>query len=530
MIKERIKKIKYNDLVGLIVVTIIFGLVIILKLVLKDTHAFYNSATNPIPIFTGKIGNFAKQDIEEFLVSQKDSGLETIENMTARGDTLRRYQGVNVNNYICFGASSINDCIKNMDKYMYRIMGIDTVTKELKLIKKEALEEPIVWDSNGSPTWAAVNVQTNLNTNGFYNNTNYIPSDWKTYIVNHDWKYGDNTTVYNVEATTLFATENGWKDTISKPIGLQYVSDYYLAGSNSANCYGNYTAAGVCVNSWIYIKNNDSNPPGTTKYSEWYMSRGYQNRGWYIKDIGKPSDDSPTSSQFALRPTFFVKNNIKIGGKGTQEEPFIIAGSKPVIINVNIINDTGTSVTVEVKAIDDKSVAEYCYKLNTEDKYTCTSSKTQTFTVEEKVNYSLEVYVKDGDNNSSDIMYSDIFRILKRTKKCLACSWAESSACGAGYKGCRYDTWTYEKGACTVRSLCGYCWDGPQIHIKQEYIPNSNGYCLCYYEAITKYPSCSKCTFGCSSWSDWSEWERVESCEAGTVTTESSSVETECME
>ena len=56
MIKERLdnKTIK-RILLGLFVITVItFAF-----LMIKDTHAYYNSEIGPVPIFTGKVGNFA---------------------------------------------------------------------------------------------------------------------------------------------------------------------------------------------------------------------------------------------------------------------------------------------------------------------------------------------------------------------------------------------------------------------------------------------------------------------------------------
>ena len=364
MIKEKLKSLNKKEVIVICSFLLLFFVSLLINITLKNTHAFYNYESAWTPIFTSRVGNFVEeQDVEEYLEKQSNSGLETINNMNARKDTLRRYQGSNVNNYICFGTKDKNECLENQSKYMYRIMGIDTTTKQLKIIKKEALEEAIVWDSNGSSTWDAVNVQTFLNDSGFYNNINYVPIDWKTYIANHNWKYGDNTTIYDVLGTSLFATENGWTTTISKPIGLQYVSDYYLAGSNDANCFSNYTDLGICINSWIYIKNNDSNPPGTTQYSEWFMSRGYQNRGWYIKDIGKPSDESEISSQFALRPVFYIKSNIKLIGSGAKENPFMME-------KLPTAGDTST-----LERTTDVNLIYYVQDISKEKEYTIVSNK-----------------------------------------------------------------------------------------------------------------------------------------------------------
>ncbi len=141
--KDILKKINKKEKV-IIGITIGVLIITLISIIVKDTHAFYSDKVE-IPLIEAKIGNFAKQDKEEYLASQDNSGLETTENMTSRGDTLRRYQGTSVNNYICFGTNDKDVCLNDQDKYMYRIIGIDTETQELKIIKKEALNTKYYW-------------------------------------------------------------------------------------------------------------------------------------------------------------------------------------------------------------------------------------------------------------------------------------------------------------------------------------------------------------------------------------------------
>ena len=54
MIKEKLKK-----LLDIRIIYIVIGLLVItLFICLKNTHAYYNSEIGPVPIFTGKVGNF----------------------------------------------------------------------------------------------------------------------------------------------------------------------------------------------------------------------------------------------------------------------------------------------------------------------------------------------------------------------------------------------------------------------------------------------------------------------------------------
>jgi len=70
---------------------------------------------------------------------------ETVKNYLGQESVyggMYRYQGTGestINNYICFGTSDSDECKSDQNKYMYRILGVDVNTNEVKLIKKEAL-------------------------------------------------------------------------------------------------------------------------------------------------------------------------------------------------------------------------------------------------------------------------------------------------------------------------------------------------------------------------------------------------------
>ena len=190
----------------------------------NTTHAYYSSETGPVPIFTSKVGNFAKQDVEEYLAEQKNSGLEAKENMKARNDTIRRYQGSSVNNYICFGTTNTSDCTKNTDKYMYRIIGIDTNTKQLIIQKKDAFNHGNWHSANGNYTWVQSQIYIDINGSLFLNNTNYVPSDWADLIVNHSWKYGDlNVTSTQTGKDLLTSEKSALTSNINAKVGLMLI-------------------------------------------------------------------------------------------------------------------------------------------------------------------------------------------------------------------------------------------------------------------------------------------------------------------
>ena len=58
MLKESLKLFKNKELRIFIIIIVFSIFLVLVKFVLKDTHAFYNSETNPIPIFNTKVGDF----------------------------------------------------------------------------------------------------------------------------------------------------------------------------------------------------------------------------------------------------------------------------------------------------------------------------------------------------------------------------------------------------------------------------------------------------------------------------------------
>ncbi len=227
---------------------------------------------------------------------------------------------------------------------------------------------------------------------------------WLDLIVDYKWKYGEFTN-YNQTGANVLKAENSLINILESKVGLMNLSDFYLAYSNSANC----SVSNACITSWMFIKNNDANPP--RQWAEWTMNRYDKTNPYCIASSAQSYYTSP--DELSARPVMYLSEEINIGGKGTAEEPFTIIGSKPIVNDVKVTSDTGSSITVEVDAIDDKRVTEYCYKLNTESNYTCTSSNTKVYSgLDSKKIYSLEVYVKDGDGNSSEV-YEKALRNLK---------------------------------------------------------------------------------------------------------------------
>ena len=66
---DKIKKFENKKICIIIAILSVVVFITLFKLVIKDTHAYYNSVTDPVQIFNGKVGNF-KPRIDSFYIKQ----------------------------------------------------------------------------------------------------------------------------------------------------------------------------------------------------------------------------------------------------------------------------------------------------------------------------------------------------------------------------------------------------------------------------------------------------------------------------
>ena len=258
---------------------------------------------------------------------------------------LYRFQGTNdaVNNHICFGTSDKSTCTSDTDRYMYRIIGIDS-SGQIKVIKKEALHTEMKWynDVTANILWPNSNISKNINGSTFYTNTTYVPTSWQSKIVTYAWKYSDLEDK-NQSAPLVYEAEMKYTDTVNAKIGLMYVHDYYYAyqsgGLNCGTTWGGATEYLLCGQSWLHLRNNDTNPPtGSDGYSldmEWTMTRNrymcYQDSGCDLTVYTIYNPQYYMSGQHSFnpaqtRPVFFLASSVNyVSGTGTSSDPFIIS-------------------------------------------------------------------------------------------------------------------------------------------------------------------------------------------------------------
>ena len=187
---------------------------------------------------------------------------DTDGNIIDAGDNSYRFVGSNPNNYVCFGSDAETCPYENL----YRIIGL--IDGKIKLISadgattdmlgtdggyKEMLSEKIKSYYKGSGDLSKVGIYkyftsetgtwSDSTTNLINLNTNYITyldgknSKWQTMIDDTVWYIGElsQDKGINTNAKTAYNYEVGPnKDTsitLTRKIGLMYVSDYYYSAS-----------------------------------------------------------------------------------------------------------------------------------------------------------------------------------------------------------------------------------------------------------------------------------------------------------
>ncbi len=277
----------------------------------------------------------------------RNAELTSVGVATENLDTLRRFVGTKTNvtdNFICFGTDDIETCKNNLDQYMYRIIGIDEVNNQVKVIKATKIVKgakyTFQWHNfyTSNVKWEESDIYKYLNAeevneienqNIFMGNPyySYMQSDiWTNLIVSPAWYIGIND---SSESKTCYMNERSSKLENGDQISLMYQSDYLYAGVSSTS-------------NWLFIKNglngelNTGNPskgvlqqPSAT--DEWTMVKR-----WNADCSGDKCQSNLVASygyfgmnyynvEYAVRPVFYLDGSkIMLGGEGTMDQPYII--------------------------------------------------------------------------------------------------------------------------------------------------------------------------------------------------------------
>lgn len=240
---------------------------------------------------------------------------------------LYRYQGTDVDNYICFGTTEPTTCTGNKEQYLYRIMGIDSDGR-MKLIKWSSIGNK-AWNSESNKEWFESDLYKGLNgllsESNYFLGTSLVPEGWESRIANAEWHYitdsDANRTaaqMADLELETGVAEESQKK--VNAKIGLMYLHDYYygLSGENNCSSSGPYS---TCKTSWIHLSHNSANGGNGI---EWTILRYNTNHAWYVSSYGDMNYYSVTYTS-SVRPVFYLTSTQAIkSGDGKIGNPYIL--------------------------------------------------------------------------------------------------------------------------------------------------------------------------------------------------------------
>ena len=277
-----------------------------------------------------KVGPFSPTELKETVVTSGD-GLYVDNYVEGR----YVYKGANPNNYITF------------NNELWRILSIEN-DGTIKIIKASNIGDRVfdsigyrddtsngtggtycALSSYGCNAWATNNNFSNgsqsgtvlkeasLNTylnNDYYNTLN---SESQNLIQTHTWGVGAVTSD-NTDLAAQIASENG--TTWSGNIGLISVSEYLRANTNTQQC-GNFN-----LNNTNYSTCKTTNFIVPTSGYIWTISprADYASRMFYVSSSGYVGYYSAGSENYGVLPALYLKSDITLSGKGTEEEPYTI--------------------------------------------------------------------------------------------------------------------------------------------------------------------------------------------------------------
>lgn len=209
-------------------------------------------------------------------------------------DNAYRYNGSNPNNYIKF------------NNELYRVIGI--FDGKVKIIKSNSIANQ-AFASDGSNNYST----SSLNT---YLNGEYLTSlgNNADLIENSTWYVGGLDDSYKTKVgTEIIKNEIGKNKnngvTVTKKVGLPYISDYIYAGDTSI-----YDKTVANSNNWLYTSDM------------WFITRTSSNlvNSYYLKNNGT-IDTTSVKTLKNIKPTFYLKGSVKyVSGSGTSNQPYIV--------------------------------------------------------------------------------------------------------------------------------------------------------------------------------------------------------------
>ena len=218
------------------------------------------------------------------------------------------YRGEKPNNYL------------KIENDMWRILSIESDNK-IKIIKNESLGKKY-WDS-GVGVWGYNNWKRPAVINTYLNNDYYnsLSQEFQNLIERHTWNVGA-VTHGNSDLVNQLNEEKSitWEGNI----GLISVSDYIKANSNLTQC-GYYA---INNQNWEICKNTNY----LIKEERFWTITAYDiiiidnsTVVYNINNSGGISAESAGYAAYDSYPSLYLNENIKLSGKGTENNPYTIA-------------------------------------------------------------------------------------------------------------------------------------------------------------------------------------------------------------
>ena len=212
------------------------------------------------------------------------------------------YKGTNPNNYVTF----------NNEQAGWRIVSIEP-DRTIKIMRDKSIGN-YRWDSLNNNWARPAELNTYLNET-YYNELNATA---KSQIVAKDWGIGAVTHNDNNMTNTINdEKETKWNGKVS----LVTVSEYVRSNSNKSSCgtvqqLYNDTSGQCKATAWMFYSNN----------WWWTLSpyAGYYNYSFGVHDSGGNPRSYGTGDYGAVRPALYLSSEVKLSGKGTQNDPYTI--------------------------------------------------------------------------------------------------------------------------------------------------------------------------------------------------------------
>ena len=302
-----------------------------------SSYALFSFTKTSTNVIEGTVGELKKSGTDTLikLTDNKDnSGLYTITHSkdttlqigTNESITEYRYRGASPKNYVTFNNET------------WRIIGVfptddgtGKIENRIKIIRNESIGN-YQWNSSKKSNenwnnWSIATLNKYFNTTYFETvidkskiaTVKYYLGGYRTASIMKDVMYQYERKIKNTTSNEFYygTNPNSWVGEIA----LMYASDYGYAVSDECTNYMDHYHTCVSYN-WLSYKVSD----------EWLLNQGSSSygggRAFYIYKQGyleENNNNDVSSRLMAVRPTLYLKSNVKItGGNGTSSNPYIL--------------------------------------------------------------------------------------------------------------------------------------------------------------------------------------------------------------